>query len=680
MPMNRRSFLGHTGRGLGAAVVGVNALSKASAEQNKQQHPNILWIMTDQQPVSTLGCYGNTLNPTPNLDRIAREGVRFDRFHIAAFPCSPSRACFLTGMYAHQHGVTTNDVTLNPDLPTLGTVCRDAGYATAFFGKSHLNGNMYRSHEGEDSPEAKEQDWQYRRVTDPERFKFEKIPGGIGEDGPQLGFDEFAGGWKHYHAYLREVGLGKLVDENPRLGNHNDLPSTGDHAHAYSQLPEEHHTAAFFRRRAVDFIERQQSAKNPFCMVVSFYGPHLPVAPPKLWDTKYSLDEITLPANHEDDLKNKPLGQFQNKRCYRGKEWTEEQYKDYIRRYYGYCAYIDYQIGMILDALESSGKADNTIVVFTSDHGDMVAAHGMVFKLTHCGYDELLRVPFLMRYPKRIDIGTTAMLASNVDALPTLLEYAGLSCPENVAGRSMAKSIGDNTFREYTFCNSMEVSYTITDKRWKFVANVNHECCNELYDRTTDPGELVNLINEDTYSQEQQRLQEALTGWLQDSKHPYAERIICDINTPLRPPSRMYPEVTQVEYIGNRRFRLGYNWHVETNPDLKEKYWSYCQFLNDRYGTDGNIAFRLVKWPDKPTQEWQAGDIIPIGPTEIEIPDTAGPGAYEVRIGLYEPNKKKNVTFAPPYMGIAGTLTVTADKSGAITGVSFAPAKQKGGV
>ena len=675
MTISRRHFLDRTGRSLGAAVVGMSTLRKAEGEQQTTQRPNILWIMTDQQPVSTLGCYGNALNLTPNLDRLAKEGVRFDRFHIAAFPCSPSRACFLTGLYSHQHGVTTNDVALNPDIPTLGTICRDAGYATAYFGKSHLNGNMYRSREG--SPESDEQqDWQYRRVDNEERFEFEKVPGGIGEDGPQLGFEEWGGGWKDYHAYLREVGLGKLVDENPRLGNHNDLPSTGDHAHAYSQLPEEHHMAAFFRKRAVDFIQRQERSENPFCMVVSFFGPHLPVAPPQPWDTKYSLDEISLPANHEDDLKNKPLGQFQNKRCYRGNEWTEEQYKDYIRRYYGYCAYIDAQIGMIFDALEASVQADNTIVVFTSDHGDMIAAHGMVFKLVHCGYDELLRVPFLMRYSGHITPGAaTGMLASSVDALPTVLEYAGLHCPKEVAGRSMANELESTSFRDYVFCDSMEISFTVTDGRWKFVANVNTDCCNELYDRETDLGELVNLFNEQEHAETRQRMRDALAQWLHDSSHPYATRIIHDMDMPLGAPARMYPEVRHCEYLGNRRFSFGYDWHVETNPELTDKYWSYCQFRNASYGTDGDIAFRLVKWPDKPTPEWNAGDTIPISPAEIEIPDAVGAGEYEVHIGLYEPDKKKNVAFAPPYVGVVGILTVAADKSGSITGVTFKPAK-----
>ena len=113
----------------------------------------------------------------------------------------------------------------------------------------------------------------------------------MGEDHPQLGFDVWAGGWKDYHEYLKQVGLGRLLDESRKPGNHNDLPNVLEGHHMYSRLPQEHHMAAYFAGKAVEFIRSQKASKSPFGMILSFFGPHLPVAPPRPWDEKYSLDK-----------------------------------------------------------------------------------------------------------------------------------------------------------------------------------------------------------------------------------------------------------------------------------------------------------------------------------------------------------------------------------------------------
>ena len=138
--ISRRKFLQTLAVGSAAA-----AGFSCSGRDKSKGPPNLLVIMTDQQPVSTLGCYGNPLNPTPHLDRLAETGTRFTNFYIGAFPCSPSRATMLTGCYPQRHGVTTNNVVLSDEIPSLGFLLRDAGRATAYFGKSHLGGYMYRN-------------------------------------------------------------------------------------------------------------------------------------------------------------------------------------------------------------------------------------------------------------------------------------------------------------------------------------------------------------------------------------------------------------------------------------------------------------------------------------------------------------------------------------------------------
>ncbi|UCD30516.1 MAG: sulfatase-like hydrolase/transferase, partial [Planctomycetota bacterium] len=153
------------------------------SEPKAKSRPNILYIMTDQQPVSCVAVYGNKVLQTPNLDKLADAGCTFHSAYIAAFPCSPSRASQLSGRYAHNHGIVTNDVLFDEKIPSLGNICKAAGYDTAYFGKWHLGGHVYRLPRGP-NPNNPHWGWYYKRVASDKGFKFERIPGGTGEDEP----------------------------------------------------------------------------------------------------------------------------------------------------------------------------------------------------------------------------------------------------------------------------------------------------------------------------------------------------------------------------------------------------------------------------------------------------------------------------------------------------------------
>ena len=515
MTISRRDFLKTA---LGGAVY-------ASTLNLKQCKPlkgplNVLFIMTDQQPVSTLGCYGNLLYPTPNLDQLAETGIRFTDFYIGAFPCSPSRASMFTGCYPQRHGVFTNNIPLSDDIPSLGYLMRDSGWDTVYFGKSHLKGHMYR-----DMPWRKPFNgaWYNKRILNDEEFIIKKIKGGLGEDHPQLGFDTWAGGWKDYHAYLRQVGLGKLLEERPIPGNHNDLPSAANSKHRYSLLPEEHHMASFFTQKAEEFLRQRRKRGRPFCMVLSYYGPHLPVAPPKPWNKKYSLEQCSLPDNHYDTLDGKPSSQRTNTYCYKLPEWKKNQYRDYIRRYYGYCAYLDCQIGRVLDALKECGLEDNTIIIFTSDHGDMMGSHSYLYKMEDCCYQELCNVPFIMRVPGITRPGSvTHSLTSSVDILPTLLGLLGVERPQIIQGKSFAHLLHQpsSDFRDRVFIHWGPQSVVSYDGKWKFGLHANAEV-DELYDRHLDPGELKNLALDKRYMEIAREKREEIIAWLHETEHPY---------------------------------------------------------------------------------------------------------------------------------------------------------------
>ncbi|HPX39129.1 MAG TPA: sulfatase-like hydrolase/transferase [Candidatus Hydrogenedentes bacterium] len=665
MAFSRRRFL----KAGGAVAAGM--LAPWAAAQAKR--PNLLFIMTDQHPFGAIGAYGTAGVKTPNIDRIAAEGVRFDRFYIAAFPCSPSRASFLTGRHAHNHGVVTNDVILSDAVPSLGAALKRAGYHTGYVGKWHLTGQMYRGRTG--APMNNE--WYYERVPSADGFRFERKPGGTGEDVPQHGFDYWVGGWTHYHDYLRQAGLEKFAEQ--KIGNHSIAASGPEGTHIYSEVPEDHHMSAFLAGNAVKFLEEQHGQDAPFGLVLSFYGPHLPVAPPRPWDTLYGLAEASLPASYPDNLEGKPVRQRTNRRCYVQPEWTADQFRDYIRRYWGYSSYIDHQIGRVLAALDASGKADDTIVVFTSDHGDMMASHGFVFKLGHCGYEELLNVPFLIRAPGRLPSGAVCdRLVSSVDVFPTLLKLLGLDAPAGLDGRDFLPAIEGATIHEHVFCNSMDNNLTVVGARWKYVLNWSPRDADELYDLENDPGEMTNLAGVEAHAETLARMRETARAWLRETGHPYAAVIEAAIIA--APDARvvdLWPEITGFNDLGGGSFEFSYQWHVEDAPPKNHPYWSFTHFTNKKYAQDGDIAFRDTTWPTPPTTEWEKGGICAVGPVRVTIPDTAGSGAYGVRIGLHDPKNRVPIGMLARGEGNAvavGTLHVTRD-AGTVS-LQFVPAKR----
>ncbi|UCD28706.1 MAG: sulfatase-like hydrolase/transferase [Planctomycetota bacterium] len=503
-------------------VLAVTIICSAPAQAARQK-PNILYIMTDQQPISCVAAYGNRIIKTPHLDKLAEAGCTFHSSYIAAFPCSPSRATQLSGRYAHNHGVVENDVLFDQKIPCLGDVCKAAGYDTGYFGKWHLGGYMYRCREAS-RPKNVDGKWFWQRVQNTENYEFEAVPGGLGEDGSQHGFETWIGGWKHYRAYLQKVGFGETIEKRPRTGCHIDAPSGPDRKHIYSLFPEEHHVASFLAQNAEQFIRERGEKSRPWCAVLSFYGPHHPVAPPRPWDMMYTLDQITLPANHYDTLKGKPVSQRNESSCYVLPRWNEGQFKDYIRRYWGYCSYIDKQIGRVLTALRETDQWNDTIILFTSDHGDMVGAHGMIFKLGYCGYEELYRVPTILYVPGMTKPGSRSdALVSNVDFLPTLLEASGIPVPDGIDGKSMLPLVRGQTthHREIIFADCFNRALICRDKRYKFVLNWNKRDLDELYDLEADPGELKNLAYVSRHTELAAGMRRQVLDWLRETKHPY---------------------------------------------------------------------------------------------------------------------------------------------------------------
>lgn len=438
--------------------------------------------------------------------------------------------------------------------------------------------------------------------------------------------------------------------------------------------------ASFFAQETESFVRGHAQTGRPWCAVMSFYGPHLPVAPPRPWDEMYSLDQVELPANNADTLEGKPFRQRGAKRNYMLPTWNQDQFKDYIRRYWGYCSYIDQQIGRVFGALRETGQWDNTIVVFTSDHGDMLTGHGMIFKLGACGYEELYRVPGFIHIPGATrPASRTDALVSNVDLLPTILEGAGLQAPEGMDGNSCLPVLKEQAshHRDIVFSDCSNSSVICRDDTHKFVLNWKNRDLDELYDLDADSGEMKNLSYEPGHEKRAQQMREQCVQWAFDTQHPYAKVIQEQAaKKPEMSILEIAAEVENFKYLGGNEFEMGIVWHVDKAVKAEGKHWAFTQFLNGRYGKDGDIVFRFTPWPEPPVTQWQGGQDYHIGPVKVQIPAHAGPGNYRIRTGLWDPKTHKGPGIILTGSGNAmevGVLTIE-EENGNITNVRYRPA------
>lgn len=487
-----------------------------------KKKPNILFIMTDQESVSLSACYGNKVIRTPSRDSIAENGVRFDNHYIASFPCSPSRATMITGLYAHNHKIVNNGIVLDPNMETLGSQLSKAGYETTWIGKSHLGG-WFEPHDEETCP------YHELLLTDV-GYNVKKHPGGAGgEDYALNGFKNWVSGWTDYRNYLQTTDLPDNIKNDRWVGGHQVMETGPDSEHAYSKLTAEHHMENYMASQAVDNIN--QSSDDPFCMVLSFYGPHHPVAPPKPYDEMYEIEDMELPKSYHSAQDKKNLPGEENRIS--GK-WTDLQAKGYLRRYFGYVTYIDDQITRVFDALKANGKYENTIIIFSSDHGDMLCEQGLIYKHVSNGYDTLMKVPMLIQWIDGIPKGNIhSGLSSHVDIVPTILELAGVECTADIDGNSIAASLVDNTnhSRNKIFIDVFDQGFVTRQGNWKFVLNASikegemNRKIDELYDLKNDPNEIDNLALEINQTKRVETMKESIFAWLEETNHPYVKLI-----------------------------------------------------------------------------------------------------------------------------------------------------------
>ncbi len=394
--------------------------------------PNFLFIVTDQQRADHLGCAGNSILQTPHIDALARSGVQFCRAHVNNPLCMPARSTLFTGLTPRGHRVRTNGMPLDPRTPTVPQALHSAGYRTHSVGKLHMR--TFETPNGLD-PETLNPEEYAESQSMWRSGRLQSLPEGY------YGFEttEFIGG---HGGYVWGDYLNWLKAEHPdavRLlsAEAGEKPASCAEQSYRMALPAELHFNTWVADRTIGFLEREARSDRPFFLWCSFPDPHHPYCPPRPWADMYRPEDVQLPTRREGELDDLPphflriyeeymplSGRFEPTRI------RNDQMRDIIALTYGMASFIDAQVGRVLHSLETLGLRENTVVVFLSDHGDMMGDHWLLNKGPF-HFSGLLRVPLIWSWPGHFQAGAcTDALASHLDVPVTVLQLAGVPIPE----------------------------------------------------------------------------------------------------------------------------------------------------------------------------------------------------------------------------------------------------------
>lgn len=478
-----------------------------------RKRPNFLFLIADQLRADYLSCAGHPAVKTPNIDRIAARGTMFNRFYVANPVCMPNRASIMTGRMSSVSGVRHNGIPLPLEANTFVDVLREGGYDTALIGKSHLQCTVAGEPELGPNPAGqgvlanarKRPDGNYEQEIDANW----DAKGHNAMDLPYYGFShvEITTGHGDKAGATHLMHQRAAIDDPERLrGKANQLP------HAYTcpqairtRVPEEQYSTFWIRDRAVDYLSSPDRKETPFFAFVSFPDPHHPFTPPgKYWDM-YDPDDMVLPESFHRHSNTPPphLNWLREnvepgKAAYGAALVNERQAREAMALTCGMIAMIDDAVGTLLDQLEDNGLAEDTIIIFTSDHGDFLGDHGMILK-GPMHYQSTIRVPFIWADPDDAKSAQSERLSSSVDIARTILDHAGLMPFHGMQGENLfasrtRKSVlveDDGNRVSLGFSRAPRLRTLVTD-RYRMSIYQDQDW-GELYDLTSDPGEITNL-------------------------------------------------------------------------------------------------------------------------------------------------------------------------------------------
>jgi arylsulfatase A-like enzyme len=490
----RRDFI----KTVGASAMAVNFIGCAK----KIDKPNLLFLWTDEQRSDTMAVYGNHKIHAPNFNKLAQDSVIFQNAYVSQPVCTPSRSTVMTGLWPHMNSCTENNIALPEKVHCLPEMVNDFDYRTGYFGKWHLGDEIFAQHGFEEWISIEDGYWRYYRE------------------------DKDINQKSDYHYFLEDLGYKPDTDR-------------GTFSRGFAaRLPLEHCKPKFLENHACDFIKRHRN--EPFMLYVNFLEPHMPFYGPL--DNQHDPKEIDLPINFNDPLEDDEPLAYRLKRedfLKNGYEQydlkKEEDWRQLISKYWGLVTQVDLSIGKILKTLDDLGLSDNTIVVFTSDHGDMMGSHHLLAKTVM--YEEAVKVPWLIRFPQFYrGQNIVESPVSHIDMVPTLLDLMELNTDTQLPGQSLTPLIKSNeseakdVFIQWhpmgnlakgrnpagslknTFPGKKHSTRTVvTREGWKLCLRDRDK--NQLYNLNKDPGETTNLYYKDGNKEIITKLADKIFNW-----------------------------------------------------------------------------------------------------------------------------------------------------------------------
>ncbi len=479
-----------------ALVLVASWIANAAGAAPSKRPPNILFLVADEFRHDCLGVAGHPIVKTPNFDRLAAEGTRFTEAYVASPVCSPSRATMFTGRYPNVHGVKGNNFPFNEGEVALPRLLRARGYTTGIVGKLHLH---------------YEKNW----------FDSAEIQAG-GDSASYLAFLRASGQLLKGNANTAAVP-GSLVapGQTPlRIGT--------------SVLPEDKYPEAWEADRAIAFLRAQAGKDKPWFLFVSMLKPHSEFVIPAPFDQMYAAKDMPLPRTFQPGLAlpaDFAAGDSEGdgKKVRKGKKDdgpgsparlfinNPDILREVIAHYYGAVSLVDKHMGRVLAALNELGMRDDTIVIFTADHGNMLGERNRMFKGVM--YESSARVPLLVRAPGRVPAGrVTNAIVDNASLMPTMLDLAGLKVPAGVQGTSLApllRGTGPGPEAAYAYLSDKMVR----QGDWKLIVPLAKSRRNqaELYNVARDPDEQTNLFGKPEAAAVQTRLAALMDAWEKQS-------------------------------------------------------------------------------------------------------------------------------------------------------------------
>ena len=476
---NRREFLRGVGSLAAAGVAASMGISVRGGAAQAKKRPNILFIMTDDHASHALSCYGSKINKTPNLDRIAKDGMLFENSFCTNSICAPCRAVILTGKYSHLNSVPDNRAKFDGSQQTFPKLLKKVGYQTAMIGKWHLK-------------------------TDPTGFDYWNVLPGQGAYYNPVMIE--MGERKTYTGYVSDIVTDRALEWLERRDKDRPFCLMYQHKAPHRRWePGPKHLTMYDDVEIPepdtlfdDYSNRGRAAKEQDMSIAKTMTDHdLKFTPPR------NLKPEQLKAwNDAYGAKNKAFKEAKLE----GKDLIRWKYQRYIKDYLRCIASVDDNVGRVLDYLDDKGLADNTVVVYTADQGFYLGDHGWFDK--RFMYEESLRMPLMVRYPKEVEAGAVSKdIVLNLDFGPTFLDYAGIETPADMQGESMRAVLKGETpgswrkamyyhYYEYPAVHSVKRHYGVRNKRYKLIHFYNDIDEWELYDLKEDPQEMKNIYGD----------------------------------------------------------------------------------------------------------------------------------------------------------------------------------------